>query len=521
MPTIYPKKILKQLISTGRRLSQPFSLTQEKAYRQQLRTLRKLLTKAEHTEYGKKYNFEKILASKLVYRSYHQNVPVVDYGNMHDWWQKSYHGAEDVTWPGKIEFFALSSGTSEGASKYIPVSQDMIKSITKASVRQIISIARTDLPKDYMAKNYLMLGGSTSLYFNDDGKTYAGDLSGITSSHVPNWFERFSKPSPDIRSEKNWQDKLDRMVDEAPQWDVVLIAGVPAWIQILFELIIKRYNLRTIHDIWPHLSVYLWGGVAIEPYKKSLNMLMGKPIMYLETYLASEGFVAFQTSPASKGMKLNFRNGMFFEFVPFNEHNFDEAGNIRPKAVAFNIKQVELDKVYALLLTTCSGAWRYLIGDTIKFVNLEVCEIKITGRTKHFLSVCGEHLSVDNMNKAIESLSEVLNLPINEYTVKGETNAEGHIHQWYIACNDKNVKADFVAAKLDAFLAQLNDDYATERKHALKEVRVELLPSETFLNWMQEQGKYGSQSKFPRVLTDAKYKEWVEYVNREGIVTSG
>ncbi len=513
MTTIYPKKIMKQLVNAGKRLSHSFALTQAKAYRQQLRTLKKLLVKAETTDYGTKHNFSRILESKTIYRSFQQNVPIANYDSMHIWWQRAYNGIENVTWPGKIEFFALSSGTSEGASKYIPVSQDMIKSITKASLRQIISIAKTDLPKDYLTKNYLMLGGSTSLYFNDEGKTYAGDLSGITGSHVPNWFERFSKPSPDIRSEKNWQDKLDRMVDEAPQWDIVLIAGVPAWIQILFEAIIKRYNLRTIHDLWPHLSVYLWGGVAIEPYKKSLNSLMGKPIMYFETYLASEGFVAFQTSPNSEGMKLNFKNGMFFEFVPFNEHNFDETGNLKPDAVALSIKQVELHKEYALLLTTCSGAWRYLIGDTIKFVDLEDCEIKITGRTKHFLSVCGEHLSVDNMNKAIERLSESLNISINEFTVKGQTEGNTHSHHWYIACDDASIQPDTVQAKLDKYLIELNDDYATERKHALKEVKVKLLPSKDFLHWMQIQGKYGSQSKFPRVLTDAKYKEWVEYVD--------
>jgi hypothetical protein len=241
---------------------------------------------------------------------------------------------------------------------------------------------------------------------------------------------------------------------------------------------------------------------------------MGKPIMYLETYLASEGFVAFQTSPNSKGMKLNFKNGMFFEFVPFNELNFDETGNMRPNAVALSIKQVELHKEYALLLTTCSGAWRYLIGDTVKFVDLEDCEIKITGRTKHFLSVCGEHLSVDNMNKGIERLSETLNVPINEYTVKGESEDKNHVHQWYIACNDKSVKPEEASALLDTYLCELNDDYATERKHALKEVKVKLIPSELFLNWMLEQGKYGSQSKFPRVLTDAKYKEWVDFVNK-------
>ncbi|MES2618152.1 MAG: GH3 auxin-responsive promoter family protein [Bacteroidota bacterium] len=515
MTTLYPKKILKQLVSAGRRLSQPFSLTKEKAYRQQVRTLKKLLIKSEMTDYGKKYGFSKIIGAKTIYRTYQQLVPITDYSKMHDWWQKAYNGAENVTWPGKIEFFALSSGTSEGASKYIPVSQDMIKSITRAGLRQIISIAKTDLPKDYLTKNYLMLGGSTSLYFNDEGKTYAGDLSGITSSHVPNWFERFSKPSNDIRSVKNWQDKIDRMVDEAPQWDVVVIAGVPAWIQILFEEIIKRYKLKTIHDLWPNLSVYLWGGVAIEPYRKSLNALMEKPIMYLETYLASEGFVAFQTSPKSPGMRLNFRNGMFFEFIPFNEHNFDESGNVKPNAIALSIKQVELNKEYALVLTTCAGTWRYIIGDTIKFVDIEDCQIKITGRTKHFLSLCGEHLSVDNMNKAIERLSEHLDISINEYTVKGITNDDSrHSHQWYIACDNPTITEEEVTKLIDGYLIDLNDDYATERKHALKEIRVKLLPSAVFLEWMQVQGKFGSQSKFPRVLSNVKYSEWVEFLNK-------
>ncbi len=506
--------MINQLLNAGKRLAQPFSLNQEKAYRQQLKTLKKLLTKAANTEYGRKYNFNEVLNAKFVYKEYKKQVPVTDYGTMHNWWQKAYNGKEDITWPGKIEYFALSSGTSEGSSKYIPVSQDMIKSITRASLRQVISIAKSDIPKDYLTKNYLMLGGSTSLYFNNEGKTYAGDLSGITSSNVPNWFERFSKPSQDIRAEKNWQNKIDRMVDEAPQWDVVLIAGVPAWIQILFEQIIKRYNLRTIHDIWPHLSVYLWGGVAIEPYKKSLNSLLEHPITYLETYLASEGFVAFQTKEKSLGMKLNFKNGMFFEFVPFNETFFDAEGNLIPNPLALNINQVELNKEYAILLTTCSGTWRYLIGDTIKFVDLEECEIKITGRTKHFLSVCGEHLSVDNMNKAIEKLSLTLNTPINEYTVKGISNDKTHSHQWYIACDKKDLDTQYVSTLLDKFLIELNDDYATERKHALTEVHVNLLPHNTFLEWMQLQGKYGSQSKFPRVLPNIKYQEWVNFLSK-------
>ena len=514
--TSYRKKILNQIFNTGKRLASPFSLNQKNALKQQTKTLKKLLTKAAETEYGKTYKFGEVVESKFTLRKYQQNVPISEYKTIHDWWQRAYNGEENITWPGKIEYFALSSGTSEGASKYIPVSDDMIKSITKAGLRQMVSLIKTDIPKDYLAKDYLMMSGSTSLYYNNEGKTYAGDLSGITSSNVPSWFDRFSKPSHDIRSEKSWENKINRIVDEAPEWDVVGIAGVPAWIQILFEKIIAKYNLKNIHDIWPNFSFYVWGGVAIDPYKKSLNVLLDRPIMYFETYLASEGFVAFQARKEAEGMRLNFRNGMFFEFVPFNEQNFDENGNIKSNAVALNIGQVELNKNYAILLTTCSGAWRYLIGDTIKFVNLDLCEIKITGRTKHFLSLCGEHLSVENMNQAIAELSDYLSTPMNEYSVKGFTDNSIHGHRWFIACDKTDVSIETIEAKLDEFLINSNDDYATERKHALKHLKINLLPSEEFINWMQEQGKFGSQNKFPRVLSEEKYEEWVSFLKKKG-----
>ena len=315
--------------------------------------------------------------------------------------------------------------------------------------------------------------------------------------------------------EKSWHQKTHRGVEEAPSWQGVGIAGVTAWIQILFENIIERYHLKTIHDLWPNFSVYIWGGVAIDPYRKSLDKLLGQPIMYFETYLASEGFVAYQARKEATGMRLNFKNGMFFEFVPFNEDNFDENGNLKPDAVSLNIKQVEADKEYAIILSTCSGTWRYLIGDTVKFVDLEHCEIKITGRVKHFLSLCGEHLSVDNMNTAISMLSDQLNTPINEYTVKGITQNNKHAHHWHIACDRTDINLNEVARLLDENLCQINDDYATERKHALKEVKVELLASDTFIGWMQEQGKFGSQNKFPRVLTTAKYQEWLQYVKKQ------
>jgi len=512
MPSSYRKKILKQIIGAGKIISSPFVLNQSNALIQQNKTLKKMLSIAKDTQFGQFYNFEEILEHKLVSRAYQQKVPISDYGNMHTWWEKAYNGEENVTWPGKIEHFALSSGTSEGASKYIPVSKDMLKSINRAGVRQMISLVKTDIPKDYLTKDYLMMSGSTSLYFNDEGKTYAGDLSGITSSQMPGWFERFSQPSHDIRSEKSWENKIQRIVDEAKNWDVVGIAGVPAWIQILFEKIIAKYELKTIHDIWPHFSFYIWGGVAIEPYKRSLETLFEKPIMYFETYLASEGFVAYQASKNAKGMRLNFRNGMYFEFVLFNETNFDEDGNFRQNALTLNIGQVEKDVEYAILLSTCAGAWRYVIGDTIKFVDLEHCEIKITGRTKHFLSLCGEHLSVDNMNQAVSKLSEKLEASINEYTVKGLTEDGKHFHKWFIGCDKQIIDTEKAKQLLDAFLIETNDDYATERKHALDRIELVILPSKVFIDWMQDQGKFGSQNKFPRVLSNQKFEEWEQFI---------
>jgi hypothetical protein len=311
----------------------------------------------------------------------------------------------------------MSSGTTEAASKYIPVTREMIKSINKTSVRQLMSIIKTDFPKDFLAKQHLMVGGSTDLSFN--GTVWSGDLSGITTSHIPVWFQRFAKPGNEIKKQRDWHEKLSLIVNEAPKWDIVTIAGVPAWIKMLFEMIIKQYHLNNIHDIWPNLSVYLHGGVALDPYRKGLDQLMGKPIMYFETYLASEGFLAYQTRIGASGMRLNFRNGIFYEFVPFNRKNFNESGELLPDAEVLSLAEVDTATDYAILITTCSGAWRYLIGDTVRFTDIEQSEIRITGRTKHFLSICGEHLSVDNMNQAVKRLSYDFDAPFPEFTVKG------------------------------------------------------------------------------------------------------
>lgn len=502
--------ILTDLLNTSKRLKNKLSFNHSRAVEHQARTLKKLLTSAKETHYGNTYNFNSILDADNPYIEF-KKTPLNNYSTMYKWWQQAKEGQENITWPGKVEYFALSSGTSEGASKYIPVTKNMLRAIKRASLRQIIYIARSDLPKDYLAKHYLMIGGSTDLHF--DGTTYSGDLSGITTSNLPGWFERFSKPEGAIKREKNWQSKIEHITENAKNWDVAMIAGVPAWIQLLFEKIIDKYELETIHDIWPNLTVYIHGGVSFEPYKKSFEKLLSKPLMYFETYLASEGFVAFQTREDSEGMRLMTRNGIFFEFIPFNEDNFTVDGELKPNPEVLNLAEVEEGKEYALLISTCAGAWRYMIGDTVKFTSIDKCEIKITGRTKHFISMVGEHLSVDNMNHAIEKVAEYFNTTFNEYTVSGVPHQGFFGHQWYIGCeNGCNLDPEEVKQKLDEALMELNDDYKVERSSALKDIFVELIPVESFIDWMEYKGKLGSQNKFPRVMKKAQHDEWKEFL---------
>jgi hypothetical protein len=273
------------------------------------------------------------------------------------------------------------------------------------------------------------------------------------------------------------------------------------------EKIIARYNLNNIHEMWPNLAFYVHGGVAMEPYKKGFEKLMGKPITYIETYLASEGFLAYQNRQDAVGMHLALNNNIFFEFVPFDEINFDVEGNMVENPEAFMLHEIEENKEYSILISTNGGAWRYAIGDTVRLVNKEENEIIITGRTKHFLSLVGEHLSVDNMNKAIEMVSEELNISIPEFTVAGVPHGQFFAHHWYVATNDE-VNNETLRLRIDEKLKELNDDYEVERKHALKEVMVTVLTEDIFMDFMQSKGKVGGQHKFPRVLKGKMLDDW-------------
>lgn len=485
--------------------------TRKNVYKQQIKQLHKLIAKAKFTDFGTHFNFNELSLQEDPIKTFQNTVPIYDYQGIFDaWWHRALKGERDICWPGKINYFALSSGTSESSSKHIPVTRDMIKSIHKGTLKQIISTKHFNFSKEQYETEVLFVGGSTNLNFN--GTYFSGDLSGITTGTQPRWFQNFTLPGPDIRSLSNWETKLQEIVDNAKQWNVGFICGVPAWIQILFERIIKHYNVKTIHDVWPNLAIYVHGGVAIHPYKKSIDALCEKPLIYLDTYMASEGFLAYQERPnEQQAMKLMIDNKIFFEFVPFTEENFDADGNVKPHATALNITEVGLNKDYAVLISNCAGAWRYMIGDTIKFTDLKRCEIIVTGRTKHFLSLCGEHLSVDNMNHAVKLAGSDLNLHINEYAVVGIPYQGLFAHHWYVG-TDVAVDETVLKERLDAHLKVLNDDYAVERKHALKEVIVTVLPNQAFIDFLASKNKLGGQSKFPRVLKGKILNEWLAFL---------
>jgi hypothetical protein len=389
----------------------------------------------------------------------------------------------------------------------------MVQAIRRTGVRQLLTLSKYDIPDHIFNKGILMLGGSTDLDFN--GTYFSGDLSGITIKRLPIWFQRFYKPGLAIAKNRNWGEKLEQIVENAPKWDIGIIVGVPAWLQILMEKIIERYQLKDIHDIWPNLNIFVHGGVFFEPYKKGFEKLLRHPLIYIETYLASEGFLAFQAFPDRKSMRLVLNNGIFYEFIPFNRKNFDENGEMKADCETLAIQEVEEGIDYALLISTCAGAWRYLIGDVVRFVSKEASEIVITGRTKHFLSLCGEHLSVDNMNKAIQAVEEKWDISVQEFTVLGVPHGNLFAHHWYVGTDDPVDEHEFTIF-LDQTLIQLNDDYATERKHALKELRVHYLPVRVFYEWMKAEGKEGGQNKFPRVLKGPKADSWKSFLSKNG-----
>ncbi|WP_405606267.1 GH3 auxin-responsive promoter family protein [Polaribacter sp. Asnod1-A03] len=478
----------------------------------QKKILSDLLETAKETQFGEFYQFEKILKSENIQTSFAKTVPYFDYNSLNEnWWKKIHDGEENVTWVGNPSYFALSSGTTGKSSKRIPVTDSMIDAIRSSGIKQVTSLNNFDLPADFFEKDIMMLGSSTDLDKKDDH--LEGEISGISASNIPFWFKGYYKPGEEIAKIDDWDERVQHIAENAESWDIGALSGIPSWIELMLQKVIEYHKLENIHQIWPNLQVYTSGGVAFGPYEKSFKALLGKPVTIIDTYLASEGYIATQVRPETDAMQLNTDNGIYFEFVPMNPDYINEDGSIKQDAPALTLDEVEIDADYILIISTVSGAWRYLIGDTIAFTDVERAEIKITGRTKFFLNTVGSQLSVNKMDDAIQHLEEKFATQITEYTICAKRFDDGEFyHSWYLgsdlkADNNKIVKA------LDNFLKDANKNYKVARSKALKGVKVTIIPVETFHDWNDNNKKKGGQVKMERVMKEAKFAEWENFVN--------
>ncbi|WP_224489241.1 GH3 family acyl-acid amido synthetase [Robertkochia flava] len=480
---------------------------------EQRKVLKMLLDTARDTAFGKAYGFGEILEADDMQAAFSEALPYFDYNMIHqEWWYRLHEGEENITWPGAPEYYALSSGTTGNESKRIPVTREMLDAITEAGKQQVYAMTHFEMSPDFFEKEILMLGSSTNLDTRDGHKE--GEISGISADNIPFWFRGFYKPGEAIASIDDWDERVKRIAEKAKEWDIGAISGIPSWIQLMLEKVIDHNGLDNIHDIWPNLQVYTSGGVAFEPYRKNFESLMGKPVEVIDTYLASEGFIALQERPETTAMKLLTDNGIYFEFVPFLPEYIKEDGSVSQDAPALNIAEVEAQTEYILIISTVSGLWRYSIGDTIKFTDLKRKEIRITGRTKFFLNVVGSQLSVNKLDQAIQHLEETLDKGILEYTICAKEFEDGFYHCWYLG-SETTEDEGTLAEILDSHLQQANKNYGVARNKALKGVKVKVVSPEVFYRWNERSKKKGGQVKMERVMNEEKFEEWERFVNGE------
>jgi GH3 auxin-responsive promoter len=445
---------------------------------------------------------------------FRSRVPVSDYNMMYDeWWHLAHQQHQpDMTWPGKVPYYALSSGTSQASSKYIPVTKDMLAAMRRGSQRLFMSCMRMpEIPIQHFTKKVLMVGSSTQLKTENGHIT--GDLSGIIGANSPLWLAPYYLPTQKISDMPDWGDRIEAIVEQAPKWDIGTIVGNPTWVLMIFEQMKERYGLDHIHQMWSNLNVYVHSGVFFEPYRANFEAMLGRKVVTIDSYLASEGFMGFQPTARTGQMRVLDDCGIYFEFVPFDGSNFNDEGNLISRfPQTYNLSEVEPNQPYAIVITTVAGAWRYLLGDVVQFTDTDRKHWKLVGRTKQSLSVCGEHLSIDNLNAAVQRVQQQLDIQIGEFCVAGLPHGTGWQHQWWVSILNGHADPARLAAALDKVLCAVNDDYATERKYALHEVNVQIIPQTRFFEWLSHRGKLNGQAKIPRVLKGAQLNDFQEFM---------
>lgn len=480
---------------------------------EQKSVLKKLLETSKNTAFGKYYGFSNLLAEENLISAFAKAVPYHDYNQMNDqWWERIKEGKEDITWPGKPSYFALSSGTTGKKSKRIPVTDDMITAIRSTSLAQVSALAHYNLPSDFFDKEVMALGSSTDLAEHDE--FLEGEISGITASNIPFWFKSFYKPGEDIAKIDNWDERVKTIAERAKSWDIGALSGIPSWMELMLKEVIAYHKVDTIHDIWPNLEVFTSGGVAFQPYEKSFRQLLDRDITIIDTYLASEGFMAYQSRPETTAMKLSTDAGIYFEFVPFKPEYINDDGSLSQDAPALSLEDVEENVDYVLIISTVSGTWRYLIGDTIAFTDVERAEIKITGRTKFFLNVVGSQLSVNKMEDALRDLEKTFDIEIPEFTLSAKKIDGEFYHCWYLG-TAADVDENKLAESLDKSLKEANKNYGVARGKSLKGVKVTTINPNIFHEWSGANKKKGGQVKMEKVMGEEKFAEFEDFVKKQ------
>jgi hypothetical protein len=499
-------KILKKVIELSDQL-----LEEPDPVIAQQKTLARLLNKAKDTAFGKFYDFEGILHANDPSALFKQKIPYHSYDALKDrWWYRTIEGVPDITWPGKVHFFAVSSGTT-GNKKLIPVTDDMVDAIRQAGLKQIKALADFDLPEEFFEKEILMFGSSTSLR-KSEGRL-EGEISGISASQLPFWFEGFYRPGKEIAAMLDWDQRVEAVARASSNWDIGAISGIPSWIELMLKKVIAHHQVKTIHDVWPNFTVFTSGGVAFEPYRKSFEKLTSRPIEIIDTYFASEGYMATQMRKEAAGMKLITDGGIYFEFVPFEAQYLEQDGSVTANAPSLHIGQVQEGEEYILIISTVSGAWRYMLGDTIRIVDKARAEIKITGRTKHYLNVVGSQLTVAQMNTAMQMLEDEFSIDIQEYSVAAIKFDDEYTHRWYLGIEGaipQEIK--LMEEKLDQLLKKLNPNYGLARNKELKAIDIRPMPVEVFHRYTEITKQKGGQVKVPRVLKAEDLKHWEDFL---------
>jgi len=459
----------------------------------QNQTLNMLVSTAQHTQFGKDHGFEGIHN----YEIFKQQVPIRDYEALKPYVERIIQGQLDVLWPGKPAYFAKTSGTTSG-TKYIPITKDSIPNHINSARDALLAYVHETGKSEFLDKKLIFLSGSPVL--EQKGGILTGRLSGIVNHHVPGYLRSNQMPSYPTNCIEDWEEKLEKVIDETLQQPMSLISGIPPWVQMYFDRIVERTG-KPVKEVFPAFSLFVYGGVNFEPYRKKLYDSIGKPVDSIETYPASEGFIAYQDSQQEEGLLLLLKSGIFFEFVP-TEHFFEE------NPPRLKIDQVELGKNYALIINSNAGLWGYSIGDTVKFVSKNPYRLLVTGRIKHFISAFGEHVIGEEVERAMQyALSRFPEVGISEFTVAPQVNpteGEPH-HEWLVAFEKRPHDLSAFAEVLDRRLCELNSYYDDLISgNILTTLKIKALPSDAFQRYMASIGKLGGQNKVPRLSNDRK-----------------